>query len=333
VNYLRTGPCLPVVAGIVAILLRPAAAAEPSIAGPNRLLLAIASYRDRPLYPTIFFYQIDSAGAGEIIDSIAVTGKRSDSHPALSRDARYCAFASEEENETSRILVWDRTQKQLVEHSQINDSPNAQLHPTSSGDGRLIVFAAWNRPGFSQRWDLFLYDTAVRTVSALADINTLEYDERMPVFSGDGRLLAYASNEPGSAGLTDIRLYQADDGAQLDLAAMNSAASDTEPALSDDGRWLAFVSDRPGGSGGRDIYVFDRQSENLLPLRGLNSVANEQTPSLSGDGRYLAFVSERISGAGERDVFLYDIQTQTLLATPDLNSPHEDMDPCVVYGR
>jgi dipeptidyl aminopeptidase/acylaminoacyl peptidase len=303
----------------------------PAPAGPpkQRLLIAFASYRDRPKHPKVYLYEHDGVSSGKVIDSIETVQNRSDYRPSLSRDGRYCAFASELENQTSRILVWDFRDKKLLTLPTLNDSPNAQLDPTLSGDGRLLVFAAWNRPGAGPRWDLVSYDLADKKVLVWPGVNTAPSDERTPSLSADGKWLAFVSNRKGGAGLNDIYLYSVADKKLVPLPGLNSPSAEITPTLSGDGRLIAFASDRPGGKGGRDIYLYDRTTGKLLDLPGLNSAAHEQTPALSPDGRYIVFVSERVSGMGERDIFLYDRQTGKLLPTPGLNSRAEDIDPCI----
>jgi len=294
------------------------------------LLLALATYREQPKQPQILFYEHDGVASGKMLEGIPHKQLRSDNHPILSHDGRFCVYATEQENETSRIALWDRQEKKLVDLPMINDSPNAQLWPTLSGDGRTIVFAAWNRPNSSQRWDLFTYDVAARHNSPLPEVNTSSNDERMPALSGDGRRLALVTNAKENVGVSDIAVCDLTTGRMVALPGLNSEHREVEPSLSNDGRFIAFVSDRPGGAGGRDIHLYDCETARLVDLPGLNSVAHEQTPSLSPSGRYLAFVSERIRGEGERDVFLYDIQRRELLPTPGLNARGEDIDPCVI---
>jgi Tol biopolymer transport system component len=301
-----------------------ASAAEP------KLLIAFSSYRERPKHPQIYFYQHDGVSEGGLLESIPTVNLRSDYHPSLSSDGRFCAYASEMENETSHIALWDRQEKKAVDLPSINSSPNAQLWPSVSGDAQRIAFAAWNRPDSSQRWDVFVYDIRSKQFEAIPDINSLTYDERMPALDGQGKLLAYVTNDKKGAGSTDIALVNLSTGTAEALAGVNSPHRELEPSLSADGRWLAFASERPGGSGGKDIYLYDRQAGKLVDLPGLNSVAHEQTPSITSEGRYLVFVSERIRGEGERDLFLYDRQRQTLLSTPGLNARQEDIDPCII---
>lgn len=317
---------LPAVAAALGLASLPAA--EPS---PTRVLIAFASYRDRPQHPNIFFYEHDGIATGKVVGSVgSPKGATADSHPSLSADGKACAFTFELENNTSRVHFWDLRDQKLLDLPMLNTSPNAQMHPSLTGDGKLLAFAAWNRPsGPGTSWHVFLWDLAGQKLLDLPELNTSLTDERMPAFSGDGRFLAFTSNRKGGAGLTDLYLYDRQESKLVPLP-VNSPNSDAEPSLSGDGNLLAFVSDRPGGRGGRDIYLFDRSAREMVPLPGLNSAAHEYSPSLSPDGRFIVFVSERLGGEGERDVYLYDRQTQKLLPTPGLNSRADDFDPCVI---
>jgi Tol biopolymer transport system component len=294
-----------------------------------RLLIALSSYRERRLHPRVHFYEHDGIGSGKVVGAVDTINQRSDYHPSFALDGRLCVFASERENQVGKIQLWDVPQKKEVELPKVNDSPLAQLHPSLSGDGKLLAFAAWNRPGASPRWDVMLYEPATGKFLETPGLNTPTFDERSPALNGDGSLLAYVSNDRAGAGLSDLFLYDRKAGKVLRQPEANSPHSELDPSLSADGRYLAFVSDRPGGAGGRDVYLFDRQTGKFVPLPWLNSAAQEQSPSLSPVGRYLVFVSERISGEGERDVFLYDVQAKKLLPTPGLSSAKVDFDPAV----
>jgi Tol biopolymer transport system component len=301
-----------------------------------RLLIAFASYRDRPKHPDIFFYEHDGVGRGEVVGKVGTPRNIAcaSGHPSLSHDGRSCAFTFEVENQTGRISLWDRKEQKLVEHPALNNSPNAQMGPSLSGDGNLVAFAAWGRPGAAgPGWHVFLYDRAARKLVDLPGLNSPDYEDRRPALSGDGRWLAFASNRKGGVGLTDVYLYDRRESKLVTPPKLNSRQTDAEPSLSPDGNLVAFVSDRPGGQGGRDIYLFDRAADKFLPLPGLNTSAQEYSPSLSPDGRFLAFVSERLEGEGERDIYLYDRRTEKLLPTPGLNSKADDFDPCVVVVR
>jgi Tol biopolymer transport system component len=312
------------------------AGAQPAQDPPgSRLLIAFASYRDRPKHPNIFFYEHDGIASGRVLGKAGTpTGATAEGHPSLSHDGRYCAFTFELENNTGQIYFWDRKEQKLLEHPALNNSPNAQMGPSLSRDGNLIAFSAWGRPGAAgQGWHVFLYDRAAKKMLDLPELNSPAYEDRLPALSGDGRWLAFVSNRKDGVGRTDVYLYDRRDAKLLDLAPMNSPHQDTEPSLSADGNLIAFASDRPGGRGGRDIYLFDRAVGTFLPLPGLNTGDHETSPSLSPDGRFIAFVSERLGGEGERDIYLYDRRAQKLLPTPGLNSKTEDFDPCVIVAE
>ena len=305
--------------------------AQESTTVGQRLLIAYGSYKDRGKYPTVTFYEHDGNASGKVIGFIPPDNLRSDSHPSLSHDGKFCVFTSEVENLTSRILLWNIATKQIIDLPVVNDSPNSQQHSALSGDGHVLAFAAWNRPGSSNRWDVVTFDIGSKQQQSPALWNAPATDERMPALSRDGLLMAFVSNASEFGAVADIHLWDHKASVEVPLPGLNSPSRDVEPSLSADGRWIAFVSDRPGGGGARDVYLYDRQSSQLVPLPGLNSVAHEQMPSISPDGRYIAFVSERRAGAGERDIFVYDRTTTRLLTTPDLNSPREEIDPCIIF--
>jgi Tol biopolymer transport system component len=193
---------------LVLLLLLAAApllpAAPPAEAPKTKLLIAFASYRERPLHPKVYLYEHDCEAAGKVVGSIDPVNQRSDYRPSLSHDGRCCAFASEVENQTGRVTLWDLKEKKLVDLPGVNDSPNAQMAPSLSADGALLAFAAWDWPGAGPRWDVFLYDRAAKKRLDLPGLNTAAADERMPALSGDGRWLAYTTNARGGAGLTDV---------------------------------------------------------------------------------------------------------------------------------
>src|SRR5205809_1969925 len=100
----RTLPCL-AVALLAAGGLLPAQE-KPAV----KLLLAFASYRERPKHPNIFFYEHDGKETGKLAGSVGTPRgvASADAHPVLSHDGRWCAFTFELENQTGRVHFWDR---------------------------------------------------------------------------------------------------------------------------------------------------------------------------------------------------------------------------------
>jgi Tol biopolymer transport system component len=98
--------------------------------------------------------------------------------------------------------------------------------------------------------------------------------------------------------------------APVNLASLNTPATDGCPAVSRDGLSLYFASSRAGGAGGLDLYVTHRDSlddewgtpENLGST--LNTASDEFCPGLSTDGHLLFFASNRPNGCGGRDIYV-----------------------------
>src|SRR5262245_43279252 len=159
--------------------------------GP-KVLIAFASYRDRPKHPNIFFYEHDGIASGKILGKAGTpTGATAEGHPSLSQDGQYCAFTFELENNTGQIYFWDRKEQKLVEHPALNNSPNAQMGPSLSRDGNLIAFSALSRPGAGQGWHVFLYDRTAKKTIDLPGLNSQTSEDRLPALSHDGRWLAF----------------------------------------------------------------------------------------------------------------------------------------------
>ena len=125
-----------------------------------KLLLAFASTRERrdPPYPKIYFYQHDGVANGKLlraIDTISkgVNSSRADMHPSLSGDGRYCAFSAQLGIlDGARIAFWDRADNKQLDLPSIQESPKIhQMGASLSGDGKLVAYSAWARPGSSQR--------------------------------------------------------------------------------------------------------------------------------------------------------------------------------------
>jgi TolB protein len=320
------------IVALAALLLPMAAGGAPA----PRVLIAFASFRDRPLHPRLYFYETDGRGGGRMTGAVEAVDLRSDTHPSLTHDGRLCVFASEQENQNGDTRLWDVSGKREVPAPAGLNTEAPEVGACASGDGRWVAFAARNRQGAPAGWNIFLFDMSGAKAVELPNLNSDE-DEHSPAISGDGRFIAFVSNRPAAGAPAGARpstsrvfLYDRQATAMLPLPGLAASGRDAEPALSGDGRFLAFSSDRPGGAGSRDIYLYDRQTTGLVPLPGLNGIAPDQSPALSASGRFVAFVSERASGMGERDVYLYDRESSSLLPLPGLNSKAEDFDPAVV---
>jgi Tol biopolymer transport system component len=121
--------------------------------------------------------------------------------------------------------------------------------------------------------------------------------EEYPVYSSDGRYLAFASDRNGNR---DIFLFDLQQRRLVSLPNLNRRdSSQDRPALSADGRFLAYVSTERGKT---DIMVYDRQTQRaeLLSANVRGTVAH---PTISGDGRRVAFQTSQL---GQWDIAIVE---------------------------
>ena len=169
-----------------------------------------------------------------------------------------------------------------------------------SNDGRIVLA--------TDEYDLFLVNRALHRTRGGP---TARFWAALAVLSGDGRWMAFASQEVRHA-----QLYVRDRFAGRRI--LVSRGRDGRPArgdttyssLSEHGRFIAFsstarnlvVGDTNGAS---DVFVRDRalHRTNMLTRGGGAGVRNQGSfdPDISADGRYVAFTSAAgISSAGTR---------------------------------
>src|SRR5262245_25370275 len=139
----------------------------------TRLLIAFASYRDRPKHPNIFFYEHDGIAHGKIVGSITTPRNMdtAEARPSLSQDGRFCAFTFELENNTGRIHYWDRVDSKLVDLPAIHVSPSPLMGPSLASDSNLLAFTAWGHPVTGPGWHILLYDMAAKKPLDLPGLN------------------------------------------------------------------------------------------------------------------------------------------------------------------
>jgi Tol biopolymer transport system component len=285
--------------------------------GPPLLLAFLSERPPSPSFITdIYFYDLARGGPAAMppnVNTLSVEGPC-----GLSGDGRWLAFFSNRIpiGSQAQIFLYEIPAARLTLPLRMNQLFNPQ-NPALSGDGRYLA-AQYQVSG---PFDLYvaIEDLAADTLLPLPRLNEPNAATFDPALSGDGQLVAVASNRFASQGAFDIFLYSVAADSFLPLPGLNSVHNDLAPSISADGRYVAFQSGRPGGVGLIDVYLYDRQIQALVPLPGANTEMSDFQPALSPDGRYLAFATE---AEGGRDVRVYNIPERRLLALPGLNDPY-----------
>jgi serine/threonine-protein kinase len=160
-------------------------------------------------------------------------------------------------------------------------------HPRFSPDGRRIAFDIMD----AGKYDVWVYDTAARTVTRLTSNGNNARAEWTP----DGRRVIFISDREANRFAI---WWQPADGSGGAEEVFASAYPIREVVPTPDGQALVFREDHRERQ--RDIY--------LLPLRGrrspvplLASEADELMPRLSPDGHWLAYQSDE---SGRPEVYL-----------------------------
>jgi Tol biopolymer transport system component len=291
-----------------------------------------------------------SAG-GEAFPNASYT---SDSvRPAISARGRYVAFVSDasnlapgDRNGKEDVFIRDRRTGRTTRMRAFIDGGEGKARnysPSLSADGRYVAFQsrAERREGADSglHGDIFVHDRwtgkTTRVNVATARQRGDYRDSYCPSLSGDGRLLAFGSDngdvEYATSGYGDILVYDrrtrkaapVRTGKPGRPGRLYPGRESHHPSVSGNGRYVSFVSSAgdlvAGDTNGRqDIFVRDRQTKQTervsVASGGTQGNASSGSPTISADGRYVVFdsyASNLVVGDtnGVRDVFVRDRQT------------------------
>lgn len=152
---------------------------------------------------------------------------------------------------------------------------------------------------FAREGDLYLLDTDrlyARRLTRSPFVSKLA-----PVWSPDGREIAFAGQNARRSGLTIYRM--AANGRDLRRVTVLDTVN-ANPAWSPDGRWLAYDS---ASSGNPDIYLIELAcAPDCAPQRLTTHPLADVNPAWSPDGRSLAFETSRHE---HREIYRLDLDT------------------------
>jgi Tol biopolymer transport system component len=261
-------------------------------------------------------------------------------HPSISANGRYVAFAAPNQRRTA-IFVRDRAARRTILVDAGGDA-NA-MFPAISANGLWITFVSASStltPGDTNGVeDVFVYErtsTRLQRVSVASDGSQADGPSSVAAISASGRYVVFESlasnlSAGDSNGRLDVflrdmhtaqtvRITVAADGSQLPEGGHS-------PAISGDGRWVAFVSESAGvvgddTNGVADVFVWDREAGELRCIsRALDGMPGNEASdgvAIARNGSHMAFgslASNLVPGDTNRaaDVFVYDWAERRLM--------------------
>ncbi|HXO22417.1 MAG TPA: S9 family peptidase [Thermoanaerobaculia bacterium] len=317
-------------------------------------------------------YMVSLAAApGTVIEPVRLTAsEKPETHPRWSPDGRYLAFLSAREGKKTQVwlldrqggeavkltdykadvsdLVWSPDGKRLallVSDVDPDDPDAADTNSAAKKDDDkkdkapkpiVITRRQFKRDGEGYlreiRNHVHVFDLAAKSS---AQVTSGPYDDSEPVWSPDGRWIAFTSNrtpDPDSNQNTDVFVVAAKAG-EKPRALTTSPGGDQSPVFSPDGQWIAYVA----GGAPEDIWYATNQVA-VVPVAGgpprlltPKLDRNVSDPRFSPDGSAVFFLIEeggdshlaRVPAAGgdvvrvvegERDIQSYDVGPQGEIA-------------------
>ena len=232
---------------------------------PDGKRVAFVSYRDGHVIdgvPTGEIYVMDAGGGNQ---QNLTNNPHYDMSPSWSPDGKRIAFASNRfAFDGEKILLSfdiyvidaDGSDPQRLTENRKDDRD-----PSWSPDGKRIVFRARREGHFENKfaitYEIYVMDADGGNPQRFTENRKNDWD---PVWSPDGKWIAFASDRKGDFENFDIYVMDADGGNPQRLT--ENRVYDWSPSWSPGGKRIAFASDRKGDFENFDIYVMDADGGN-----------------------------------------------------------------------
>ncbi|MFL6197395.1 MAG: S9 family peptidase, partial [Thermoanaerobaculia bacterium] len=274
-------------------------------------------------------YMVPFAGGAPVR---LTSSPKSETQPRFSPDGRYIAFLSGREGKKNQVWLLDRRGGEAAKltdfKADVSDlawspdgkrlalvvgdvDPDEEDEEKAEGGGeekiktpkpiviRRLQFLR-DGEGFLRDLHQHLYVFDVESKKSI-QVTSGSYDDADPVWSPDGRWIAFASNrtqEPDANDNSDIFVVEAKEG-QKPRAVTTSPVTDRSPAFSPDGKSIAYLA----GGDPKDFW-YGTNHVAVVPVAGGEPRAltveldrNVERPRFSPDSRSVYFILE--SGGNE----------------------------------
>jgi serine/threonine-protein kinase len=221
-----------------------------------------------------------TGAATEVLHDVAV-GNGAAGDIAVARNG-VLAIATSVKRRNSVVLVDDTGHEE-----QAVPAPGAYEDARLSPDGRSIALTV----GGGNHNDIWRFDRSSGAMTRL----TFESDNFYPVWSPDGRRVAFTSRRQPNTSL----MWTAANGSSPPTTLVPSGVLNFTGSFAPDGRTLVFR--RTNAKTGYDLWSVRTDSANATPTPLLITPANETAPAISPDGNLIAYVSD---ATGRNEVYV-----------------------------
>lgn len=231
--------------------------------------------------------------------------------PAWSPDGQQIALASDDQGETSILLLQPTSE---LSHSPSGAAQVLGSSPSWSPDGKRLAFDRY----VGGNYDIYVLTLNSSTVLRLTTDSGRDSD---PAWSPDGRYIAFVSDRDGG----DLEIYRMESQGQDVTRLTNHTGWDFAPAWSPDDGMIAYECLDDTGDD-VEICVMDGQGRNRRVLT--DNGVNDRQPAWSLDGQYIAFCRERSKGS-TWDIWVMesDGDNQQVLIRDNYSNTHPSWGP------